>query len=139
MNNRDRMNFVEQIKSGEKVIAIMIRSGLEEKPLSFVSPKDFPLQVGVHNREKGTYIRPHEHPPYENISIPSQEAFYIIRGKIEVELYVNKKSFAKVVVNQGDSILINTAHAVRLLEDTKMIEFKQGPYRDKDDKIYLED
>ena len=135
----DLMNYVEEIKSGDNVIAIVIRSGLEEKPLKFVSPNNFPLQVGVHNRERGTYIKPHEHPPYKNISIPSQEAFYIIRGKIEVELFENKKSFTKIVLNQGDSILINTAHALKLLEDTKMIEFKQGPYRDKDDKIYLED
>jgi len=131
---------VEKIEKDGKILAMILRSTTPESPVEFVTPKDFPLQLGIHKRKEGEYIKAHEHKPFDNLkSLPVQEILFIKKGKISIELYHKKKVFKKVVVSDGEVILLNSGHNVRFLEDTEMTEVKQGPYREKEyEKIPLE-
>tara|TARA_Y100000310_G_scaffold329225_1_gene398643 strand:+ start:255 stop:659 length:405 start_codon:yes stop_codon:yes gene_type:complete len=131
---------VENIEKDGKILAIILRSAEPDKPVEFVTPKDFPLQLGVHKRRKGDYVKAHDHVPFENLSnIPVQEFIFVKKGKISVGLYHNKEIYKEIIVSSGESILINTGHNVKFLEDTDMMEVKQGPYREKqNEKISLE-
>ena len=124
---------VEQITKDGKILAIIIRKGITD-PLKFATPDDFPFQVGVHNKEAGDKIQAHVHIPFPELkNLRVQEFFYIISGKLKVNLYdSDEKKVQDVVLNEGDSIVLDCGHGFEFLEKTSMIELKQGPYRGKE-------
>lgn len=133
------MSDIKKIKNGNELLAIYIPCDFIEKELSFISDPEFPLQIGYHNR-KGADVASHYHKDIENISkIKIHEYFYVIKGKILVELYdKNNKKAAEQIVKTGDSILIIGGHGLKFLEKTKMIEIKPGPYVGKEkEKVYI--
>jgi hypothetical protein len=128
------MNF-EIIPYNGKTLAILARPREMNENLNFFSPENFALQVAVHNKPAGTQIEAHEHIPFENIKLlESQEIFYLENGKIEVGLYHGRTKIRCVVMMPGDMIILNCGHDLKFLENSKMIEVKQGPYRGKENE-----
>lgn len=124
---------VEYIKKDGKILAIILRSTATDKNVEFVTPKDFGLQLGVHKRKKNEIIKAHDHIPFKILkNLPVQEIIFVKRGKMSVGLYHNKNPFKEVIVTSNEIILLNTGHNVKFLEDTKMVEVKQGPYRERE-------
>ena len=124
---------VEKIEVDGKILAIVIRKSFNKQGCNFVTPEDFPLQLGFHVSKAGTQVMAHSHVPFKELkNIYPQEFFYVESGKIEVGLYYNTDRYSKVILNKGDMILLNCSHEVKFLEDSKFIELKQGPYRGKD-------
>ncbi len=128
------MNPTETITADGNTLAIIVRSTFNTPGLTFLTPNDFPFQMGMHLRPKNTHVEPHEHKPFTNITIPTQEFFYVIEGKVQVNLFHNKKKHSTIILNKGDMILLNTGHEVLFLEETKIVELKQGPYRGKSEE-----
>ena len=66
----------------------------------------------------------------------TSEVIYLQSGKIEVEIYdLNKKFVQNVLVKEEMLIiLLQGAHAINILKDSKFIEVKQGPYDPENDK-----
>ena len=123
----------EEIKKDGKILAIILRSAASDKNVEFVTPKEFPMQLGVHKRKKGDYVKAHEHIPFGRLkNLAVQEVIFVKKGKLLVGLYHKKKVYRKVIISSGEIILLNTGHNVKFLEDTKMIEVKQGPYRERE-------
>jgi hypothetical protein len=97
------------------------------------------LALGIHNMSKEEYIKAHTHAPFENLSMQVQEIFFLEKGKISVCVYDGKEKIKEVSVLTGEIILLNCVHSIEFLEDTKMVEVKQGPYRQKNmEKIPIE-
>ena len=130
----------EKIEKDGNILAIVLRSAESDNPVEFVTPKDFPMQLGVHNRKKGDYVKAHEHIPFGNLNnFPVQDILIVKKGKITVGLYYKSKFYKDVMLSEGEIILISTGHNVKFLKDTEMIEVKQGPYRGKEfEKKFLE-
>ena len=66
---------------------------------------------------------------------------HIKSGRTVVNLYdLNGKKFKSVELSDGDTIFfVDGGHGFEMLEDTKIIEVKQGPYFGKDkDKRMIE-
>ena len=124
----------EFIRDGEDILAIIIRSTLNEPGLHFPTPKEYNLQVGVHIRPAGEVISPHIHKKIEGlVDLPIQEFLYVEEGRLKVDLYDrNEDLFTTVEVGPGDSILLLMGHQIELLEDVKIIEVKQGPYQTRE-------
>jgi hypothetical protein len=133
------MSNKEEISADGKLLAVVVRNTANIEGLEFFTPDNFPFQFGIHNRSANTHIAAHKHVPFTNIQeMPAQEFFYIESGKVEVGIYHNDQPHSKVVLNKGDMIVVNCAHDVTFLEDTKMVELKQGPYRGKEvEKKYI--
>jgi hypothetical protein len=89
--------------------------------------------VAVH--PAGTRVKPHIHRRYAKVIEDVQEVIYIEHGRVEVELFSEDgASLGKSVLNRGDTIiLVCGGHAFTMLEDVRMIEVKQGPYKGVDD------
>ncbi len=121
----------EFIRDGDDILAIIIRSHLDEPGLHFPTPKEYNLQVGVHIRPAGEVIAAHVHKSIaEPVDLPIQEFLYVERGRLRVDLFDREEElFSTVEVGAGDSILLLMGHKIELLEDTKIIEVKQGPYQ----------
>ena len=131
--------MIELIRFDDKILAIHIKTAKIDDKLSFISPENFPLQVGIHNKEKDDYIEAHEHIPFPILeNMPSQEIFYLESGALDVGIYLGDKKVANKVLYPGDLIILNCGHDLKFLEKTKMIEIKQGPYRGKEnEKKYI--
>jgi hypothetical protein len=124
--------MIERIERNGKLFAIIIRREFDKEGLTFVSPEDHPIQLGVHNRKGGTDLRPHWHKDFKKLeNFPAQEVFFIVEGEVQVDLYDEDEKFESLVMKDGDIIFLAIGgHGVKFLKDTKMVEVKQGPYRD---------
>ena len=124
---------IEKIEKDGKIFAIVVRGAFDKQGCTFVSPESFPLQLGLHKRKAKEHVKLHRHIPFKELrDIPIQEFVYIESGSIKVAFYDNNKKLSTKILNSKDMVLMNCAHEVIFLEDTKMVELKQGPYRGKD-------
>ena len=124
------MQKIERVKSDGEIIAIIVRGSLDVEGISFVSPPDFSQQLGLISRKKDYEIKPHIHKLVSREVSITQEVLHIQSGKIEVTLYnKNKKKIRSVGLVAGDTILLASGgHGIRFLEDSRILEIKQGPY-----------
>lgn len=131
---------LEKMEVDGQILALIVRKKYNKPGYNFVSPIEFPLQLGVSIRKEGEHVKPHRHVPFKELyNLPAQELLYIESGKAEIILFHDKKKYKTVILEKGDIILLNCGHEVKFLKDTKMIELKQGPYRGKDvEKEYFE-
>ena len=133
---------MEEIKSDDgEIIAIVVKRDFEKEGVNFISKQDFPLQLGISSYKKGDKIKAHFHIEKEITINKIQEVVHIKSGRTVVNLYdLNGKKFKSVELSDDDTILfVDGGHGFEMLEDTKIIEVKQGPYFGvEEDKIYLE-
>jgi hypothetical protein len=124
------MAKAEKITHNGEVYAIIVRGNIKVEGVEFFTPKEYPFQLGVHLREPGLELKPHSHKEKRRIVEISQEMLHICEGKVEVNFYdENKKQFATSILNSGDTILfVRGGHGFKILEKTRIIEVKQGPY-----------
>ena len=91
----------------------------------------------------GHIIKPHIHKKKITKNLLTTEVILVFAGKLRVDFYSNKNKknylFSKVI-NGGDILmLINGAHGFRVIKNTKIIEIKQGPYDEVNDKLKFEE
>jgi hypothetical protein len=88
------------------------------------------------NRPKGYKIDPHLHNRVKRKIEYTNEVLLIKSGKVRVDFYdENKNYFESRMLNKGDVILlVQGGHGFEMLEQSEIIEIKQGPYVDDNDK-----
>jgi uncharacterized protein YjlB len=123
---------IEEIKYQNKIFAVIVYGNVEEKEgVQFFTPDQYALQMGKHVHKRGKMIKAHAHLPVRmELSGPLQEVLYIQEGKVKITFYGDKdEALESTIIKQGDMILLREGgHGFEFLEDTKMIEIKQGPY-----------
>ncbi|MFX0195867.1 MAG: hypothetical protein ACFFCW_07080 [Candidatus Hodarchaeota archaeon] len=135
-------SMIEKITANEEIIAIVTRAGFNPKGVNFLTPENFPLQMAVSSYKKGGILKAHSHPQKNRIIIDAQEMVHIQTGKVELYLFdANGKLIRTLVLEKGDTVFFAAGgHGWKTLEDTKIIEVKQGPYFGlKQDKTYIGD
>ena len=123
--------MVEKINYKNKVLALIIRGEKIEEGLQFFTPDDYSLQVGQHKYPVGKKIQPHIHCPVKVERCESlQEVLYIQKGKVAVHFYNESgQKLDSKTLNSGDILLLREGgHGFEFLEETHMLEIKQGPY-----------
>jgi len=123
---------VETVTIDNQVAAIIVRSEFRPEGIQFVTPDDFSQQLGYMTRPAGYRIQPHIHLQVERKATFTQEVLYVRRGRVRVDFYREDESYADSrEIMTGDVILLSRCgHGFEMLEDTEMIEIKQGPYLD---------
>ena len=122
---------VEHIRDGGDTIAMIFHNHPIEPGAHFYSEDDSSLQVGKQLRLKWEEIKPHRHLPVKAArEQPLREVLYIEKGKVKINFYDDRwKEISSRVLNQGDMILlIKGGHGFEMLEETVMVEIKEGPY-----------
>lgn len=127
---------IEQITHDNVQLAILLRKDYCEKGIQFLTGETDPLQLGYMNRPQGYVIRPHTHNPVERKILHTHEVLFIKSGKVRVDFYTQEKSYLRsIVVSEGDVILLaEGGHGFKMLEESEIIEIKQGPYVGEMDK-----
>lgn len=132
--------MVKYIKSKKgNLIAIILPEHIDTKGATFFTPPDFSQQVGLLSHPKGAKVKPHAHKLIKRKVERTQEVLHIKKGKIAVFLYDEKKKYIKTcILKKGDTILLaGGGHGIEVLQDSLILEVKQGPYAGADDKEYL--
>lgn len=132
---------VEEIKGADQTLAIVIRHYATAEGVCFLTPPDYPFQIGLLGHEAGNRIRAHIHPPVERCTDKLMEYLLVQSGSVRVHVYGDDGTLVRIVtLGTGDSILLaGGGHGFDILEDTQMVEVKQGPYVGQElTKTYLE-
>lgn len=123
--------MISEIKVKGRLYAVIVLAGYEKKGLSFFSPIDVAIQAGCWNYDKGKSLPPHIHIPNERINKKTQEAIFVCRGAVKVNIYEeNGRPIESFIAGKGDLvILLEGGHGYEILENrTKILEFKNGPF-----------
>ncbi|MBI5602361.1 MAG: hypothetical protein HY879_03325 [Deltaproteobacteria bacterium] len=133
------MEFIEKIEADDKPIAIIVRNGFSQPGVNFFSPFEFSQQLGLLVHPSGHEVKPHVHNLIARDVRVTQEVLYVIYGKIEISLYRENKEFLlSRILNQGDTVLLAYGgHGIKILEPSKLLEVKQGPYAGMEDKEFF--
>lgn len=132
----DDQSGVEEIRDGDTVLAIIIRSTFAEPGVRFFSEPQHSQQLGFIHHPAGHEIRPHVHNPVPREVVHTQETLFVREGRVRVDLYSDDKNLVtQRTLGPGDVILLCTGgHGFEVLEEASIIEVKQGPYAGGDDK-----
>ncbi|QDC99131.1 hypothetical protein FIT70_04290 [Candidatus Methylopumilus universalis] len=133
MSKIPNINFINY---NSTTYAIILRSDYKSNDIAFFTPKNYSQQLGYMNRKKGYVIPPHIHKITKREILLTQETLFIKSGKVKVNFYTEDKIFFdSLVLSAGDVLLLaRGGHGFEMLEDTEIIEVKQGPYNDDMDK-----
>ncbi|MFH1835702.1 MAG: hypothetical protein ABH851_05900 [Methanobacteriota archaeon] len=131
---------VDEISRGGDLIAIVIPTDYSAEDTRFFTPPDFSQQLAFIRKKAGTGIKEHTHKPNERIVTFTQEVLVVRKGRVKVNLFDKDKVFiCDRILTEGDVILlVSGGHGFEFLEDTELIEVKQGPYSGDDDKERFE-
>jgi len=129
--------MIETITHNEHMLALIIRASFYKTGIEFFTPGDFSQQLGYMNRPAGYIINPHVHKLVERKVTLTQEVLFIRSGKVKVNFFDDDKNYLESrVLEAGDVILLASGgHGFEMIEDSEMIEVKQGPYCGDEDKV----
>ncbi|HMG16670.1 MAG TPA: hypothetical protein VK590_14530 [Saprospiraceae bacterium] len=129
--------MIERIELNSVLLSIIIRASYKNEGITFLTPDDFSQQLGYMNRPAGYIIPPHVHNLVTRNVDLTQEVLYIKSGKVRVDFYDDSRNYLESkVLFQGDVILLaHGGHGFEMLEQSEIIEVKQGPYSGDKDKV----
>ena len=131
--------FIDRIIQGEQVFAIVLRRGFSTPGVHFFTPGEFSQQLGMLVHKKGKVVDRHRHKHVRREIQRTQEVLVVLEGKVKIEIYNDEREMLKILIlKAGDAVLLAAGgHRVKVLEEAKLIEVKQGPYAGFVDKEYF--
>jgi mannose-6-phosphate isomerase-like protein (cupin superfamily) len=129
-------NNIEIITAGGQTLCYVIRGTTQPKQTTFITPPDAKQQVGFIVYPKGGVIARHIHRPLERHIIGMAEVLVVRSGHCQIEVYDELESLVAVRdLYQNDVVLmVGGGHGFKVVDDTVLLEIKQGPYLGAEDK-----
>ena len=131
--------MTEPIICAGSVLAYVIRGTMTPEKTVFPTPPELELQVGFVVYQAGGVIPPHRHIPITRSIDRTCEVIVVRKGRCEVDIYNDDRQLvATRELKTGDLVIIMSGgHGFRMMEDTILLEVKQGPYHGLDEKEQL--
>jgi mannose-6-phosphate isomerase-like protein (cupin superfamily) len=128
---------MKTIKHNNTIYAIIIPSEYKKDGIEFFTPDDYSQQLAYMKHSEGHIIQPHIHNEVPREVFYTQETLLIRKGRLLVNFYDENQNFLfDYELSTGDVILlVSGGQGFRMIEDTEIIEIKQGPYVGEQDKI----
>ena len=122
--------MIKKIISSDKLIAIIVPHSFRKDGIEFFTPKELSQQLGYMKHPQGYKIHPHIHKLAIREIQYAQETLLVKSGKVRVNFYSeNKEYIGKQELVAGDVVLfVSGGHGIVFLEESELIEVKQGPY-----------
>jgi hypothetical protein len=130
------MMMIEYIDHDGRILATLLRSTYNEPGIKFFTPDEYSQQLAYMNRPQGYVIQPHVHNSVLRQVQFTKEVLFIKSGRVRVDFYDDNQTYLESrILNPGDVILLAFGgHGFEMLEDSEIIEVKQGPYAGDADK-----
>ena len=134
------MKNIDKITHNDDLLSIIIRADYKKDGIDFFTPDEFSQQLGYMNRPKDYIIPPHTHNLIERKVTFTQEVLIIKSGKVRADFYDDDQNYIKSsLLFPGDVILLASGgHGFQMIEESEIIEVKQGPYVGQMDKVRFE-
>ena len=122
--------LVETITHEDNTLCILVRANPLPEATTFYTPNEFNLQLGKVVYPANSEIPRHTHRPVSRNVIGTSEVIFVQKGRMILDLYDEARApVASREMGEGDVVvLVSGGHGFRLLEDTVLVEVKQGPY-----------
>lgn len=132
--------MIQEIKHDNQLLAIIISNKYIEPGIHFFTPDEFSQQLAFMKHPVGKIILPHVHNPVQREVHFTKETLFIRKGRVRVDFYTDEQAYIEShILETGDVILLSEGgHGFEILQDTEMIEVKQGPYAGEADKTRFE-
>jgi hypothetical protein len=129
--------MIDYVNFNGLLFAIVVKNAFNQRGIKFFTDEKFSQQLGYMNRPSGHIIKPHTHNFVERNIQNTQEVLFIKSGKVRIDFYDSEKEYLESrILYKGDVILLASGgHGFEMLEDSEIIEVKQGPYSGEDDKV----
>lgn len=129
--------MIEHVIYHNKLLSIIIRSEFQKDGIEFFTPNNFSQQLAYMKRGENYVIPPHVHNLVQREVTYTQEVLVIKSGKLRVDFYNDNKSYIESrILNKGDIILLASGgHGFKMIEESEIIEVKQGPFAGELDKV----
>lgn len=129
--------MIQQIHHKNKLLSVIIRRNFEKNGIEFFTPDDFSQQLAYMKRPKDYVIPPHVHNAVHRDVHFTQEVLFIKSGKVRVDFYDDDKNYLEsTIIETGDVVLLAYGgHGFEMIEESEIIEVKQGPYSGELDKV----
>ena len=127
---------VEIIDHEGQPLTYLVRTTEAPRETTFLTPPEFKQQVGFVVYPAGGEIPRHVHRPIERRLVGTSEVIFVHRGSCILDVYSDDRELvASRRLEPGDLMLmVGGGHGFRMLEDTVLLEIKQGPYTGLDEK-----
>lgn len=129
--------MIENITHKKEILAIIIRRNyLKKKGINFFTNPKLNQQVAFMNHPKNHLIQPHSHKKRLRKIRGSTEVLIILDGILKINFFDNNNKFilSKTIKKNDIVILLKGGHGFEVKKNCKMIEVKQGPYLEAEDK-----
>ena len=131
---------MQNICDNSGLLAVIIRADFQAEGIVFATPNELPQQLGYMKRPSGYQIDPHVHVLKRYDVQYSSETLFIRMGKVRIDFYTEQKEYlSSEILTAGDVVLLSRGgHGFEMLEESEIIEVKQGPSESDNDKIRFE-
>jgi hypothetical protein len=128
--------MIESIEHHDQMLALIVRANYQAEGIKFFTPNHFSQQIGYMNRPAGYAIAPHVHNSVPREVHFTKEVLFIKSGKLRVDFYDDEQNYLESrILEAGDIVLLAFGgHGFEMIEDSEIVEVKQGPYAGDADK-----
>jgi len=128
--------WLEWITHEGRPLVLLVRHGMMPPATTFPTQPEFNLQIGLVVYPAGGEVPRHLHLPLERHTVGTAEVVLVRKGRCLLDVYAPDRSLvATRELAEGDLMLmVGGGHGFRMLEDTVLLEVKQGPYTGLDEK-----
>ncbi len=125
------MSSIVPVAKNGITYALFVCGRPEVKDAKFFTSNDEEFQVGVFERGAGYEVKPHQHPENKHEVIQTTEFLYFEKGSASVTVFDDDwNELHKQVMQAGDFLVFfRGGHTLTMLEPTRLIEVKQGPFK----------
>ena len=133
------MGPIECISSKGHTLCYVVAGKHSPDKTTFLTPPEQTFQAGFVVYPEGGRIERHFHHATQRRIRGTPEVLLVKKGLCEVDIYNREKELvATRRIEEGDLlILVDCGHAFRMLEDTVLLEIKQGPYMGLEEKVHF--
>ncbi len=132
----DQGEHFERITHDGRELTYIIRASFQAETTTFLTPPEFKQQVRFIVYPAGGEIRRHMHRNLPRQLNGTSEVVLIKKGRCVIDVYTDERELvASRELHEGDlPLMVGGGHGFRMLEDTVLLEVKQGPYIGVDEK-----
>ena len=136
MAETEAAGLIEVIGTNNQELAYIIRGSYHPTETNFLTPPELKQQVGYIVYSAGAEIQRHSHRAIKRQIIGTSEVLVIKSGRCLIDIYGDEQQLiATRELGVGDVVLlVGGGHGFRMLENTVLLEIKQGPYTGLDEK-----